>query len=31
MRHTVAGDDIKVAAAIKQGNKGRMIAVITVF
>ena len=31
LRHTIAGDEVTVAVAIKQGNRGRMIAVITVF
>ncbi|WP_353958754.1 DUF4258 domain-containing protein [Zwartia vadi] len=31
MRHSVAGDDVKVAVALKQGTRGRMIVVITVF
>lgn len=31
MRHSIAGDEVIIAVAIKQGNQGRMIAVITVF
>jgi hypothetical protein len=31
MRRSISGDDVKIAVAIKQGNQGRMIAVITVF
>lgn len=31
MRHLIAGDDVKVAVALKQGACGKMIAVVTVF
>ena len=31
MRHLSAGDDVTVAIALKQGTRGGMIAVITVF